>query len=149
MTGPAMAAGGCLCGAVRYELAAAPRKASCCHCSMCRRASGGAFQAYASVPRDALRWTRGEPKVYRSSPHASRGFCAECGSPLVFVYDPKPHRIAVAVGSLDKPELAAPAEHWGVESWLPWLKIDDGLPRRRTEDDPEFAVAREWAKRKA
>jgi len=116
---------------------------------MCRRASGSAFQVYASLPLAALRWTRGLPKMYRSSPHASRGFCAECGSPLVFVYDPKPKRISVAVGSFDRPELVAPAEHWGVESWLPWLTIGDDLPRRRTEDDPEFAVARQWATRKA
>jgi len=27
-----------------------------------------------------------------------------------------------------------------VESQLPWYKIDDGLPRSRTEDDPELAA---------
>jgi len=134
-------AGGCLCGAVRYALSRPPGGASCCHCSMCRRSSGGAFQVYASVPRAALRWTSGQPRIYRSSSRASRGFCPDCGSPLVFIYDPKPERIWITVASLARPDAIAPAEHWGVESWLPWLKIDDGLPRRRTDDDPNIGAA--------
>jgi hypothetical protein len=133
--------GSCLCGAVRYELQGAPSGASCCHCSMCQRASGGAFQVYASVPLAALRWTSGQPRIYRSSSWASRGFCADCGSPLVFIYDPKPERVWITVASLAHPDSLTPTEHWGVESWLPWLRIDDGLPRRRTDDAPTIATA--------
>jgi hypothetical protein len=32
--------GGCLCGAVRYELRSPLRPVVACHCKMCRRASG-------------------------------------------------------------------------------------------------------------
>ncbi len=41
-----MITGGCLCGAVRYEIDAdqLADDASYCHCSMCRRWSGSAFK---------------------------------------------------------------------------------------------------------
>lgn len=147
MTAPAT--GGCLCGAVRYELAEAPRKASYCHCTMCRRASGGAFQVYVRVRPGQLRWVRGEPKTYRSSPQAVRDFCAECGAPLLFRYDHHPERIGLTVSSLDHPQDVTPVRHEGVESWLPWLKIDDGLPRGRTEVGPELAALQQQSKKKA
>jgi hypothetical protein len=31
---------------------------------------------------------------------------------------------------------------WGVESQIPWLTIDNGLPRKRTEEDAEFVAAK-------
>jgi hypothetical protein len=34
-----------------------------------------------------------------------------------------------------------PKAHWGVESQVPWLTIDDDLPHMRTEDDPDFVAA--------
>ncbi len=42
------------------------------------------------------------------------------------------------MGSLDIPEDVPPKEHYGIESQVLWLTIDDGLPRKRTEDDPRF-----------
>jgi hypothetical protein len=33
-----------------------------------------------------------------------------------------------------------PESHLCVESQLPWYKIDDDLPRMRTEDYPELAA---------
>ena len=47
------------------------------------------------------------------------------------------------IGSLDHPEVFPPKSHSGIESQLPWLKIDDGLPRWTTEDDPYFIAATE------
>ena len=35
--------GGCLCGAVRYEAAEAPRRIGYCHCRMCQKAGGAPF----------------------------------------------------------------------------------------------------------
>ena len=137
--------GGCLCGAVRYESSEAPVDVSYCHCRMCQRSSGNAFGMFASFRRDAFRFTRGEPKLYKSSAFAERGFCAECGTPLIFWYltpGPLSEEIGVSLGSLDHPEDASPKSHWGIESQMPWLTIDDGLPRKRTEEDPEYIKAR-------
>jgi hypothetical protein len=36
---------------------------------------------------------------------------------------------SVVAGSLDRPENLKPECHTNTTSWLPWLKMDDGLPR--------------------
>ena len=131
-------AGGCQCGAVRYESSAPPIRPSLCHCRMCQMAYGNVFGALVSFPWQSFRFTAGAPKLYRSSKIALRGFCAACGTPLAFADDAEPEQVAVTIGSLDHPEIAPPVVHWGVESWVPWLRMDDGLPRLRAEDDSEF-----------
>jgi len=138
MAAQAKASGGCLCGAVRYESSVAPSDASYCHCRMCQQSVGNAFAIYADFPTAAFRFVAGAPKVYRSSPFAERGFCADCGTPLTFQYVARPERISVTHGSLDDPAAYPPQRHEGVEGWLSWLKMNDGLPHETTEQDPEF-----------
>ena len=121
--------GGCLCGAVRYRAAAEPLRAVICHCGMCRRASGAAFLTFVHFPVDGFAWTRGAPTRYRSSPAAERGFCARCGSPLTMHETVLDDRVQVTLGSLDRPEDIRPDDHVWTESQLPWLRIEDDLPR--------------------
>jgi len=52
--------GGCLCGAVRYELTQAPVWAHSCHCSRCRKATGAAFAPNLFFELDAIRYLQGE-----------------------------------------------------------------------------------------
>jgi hypothetical protein len=132
--------GGCLCGAVRYAATAAPSDVSYCHCRMCQQHFGNPVGVYASFPDHQVRFTKGTPKNYRSSEFGQRGFCADCGTPLTYTYVRRPEQISVSVGSLDHPERFPPSVHWGIEGQVPWLHIDDGLPRRHTDDDPEMAV---------
>jgi hypothetical protein len=125
--------GGCQCGAVRYQLLTPPEHACICHCRMCQRASGQPFMAFASVRREDLRWTHGQPSTFVSSNIAERNFCNACGTPLTW------HRvasgsIAVTIGSLDAPEAARPVEQFGIESRLPWTGELGGLPAKCTED---------------
>src|SRR5438094_273119 len=47
--------GGCLCGAVRYEIEGKLRHITHCHCGMCRKAHGAAFATYASLARRRFR----------------------------------------------------------------------------------------------
>jgi hypothetical protein len=54
--GTAMTEGSCLCGAVRYTVAAPFGAATACHCGQCRRQSGH-FWASADVPKAALALT--------------------------------------------------------------------------------------------
>ena len=79
--------GGCLCGAVRYEIDGADPAIDICHCSMCRR-QGGHVQAALEVPRAHFRWTREDGLAwYRSSGHGRRPFCSRCGSALGYEED--------------------------------------------------------------
>lgn len=133
--------GGCQCGAVRYEISGALVNPHICHCRMCQKAFGNFFAALVGTKKAALRWSTGEPGFFRSSSVVSRGFCRDCGTPLSFAYDHSDH-IAVSIGSLDSPELAVPANQFGVEARLPAFEILHTLPGTRTEDDvpPEMMV---------
>lgn len=127
-----MIQGQCLCGEVRYEAHGEPFNATLCHCTDCRKASGAPALAWFSVPTDALRWTAGRPRLYRSSSAAVRGFCAACGTTLTWQSDEWPDEIDVTIASLDDPEALPPADHTFVRSRLGWIKVCDGLPEYET-----------------
>lgn len=126
--------GGCQCGALRYRLLMQPERVHYCHCRMCQRAVGNVFATLAPVRKDQLEWLKGAPAFFASSSLARRGFCPGCGTPLSFDYHHS-QWICVTVGSLDEPWRAPPTIHYGVESQVHWLEIDDTLPREQTERD--------------
>ena len=128
--------GGCLCGAVRYEANQLPVRSACCHCRMCQKALGAAFLSGVDFLIDAVRYTTGAPKFYKSSDIAERGFCAECGTSIA--YQIRPDFVdwtLILTATLDDPNAFPPIAHYGVESQLHWLKLDDGLPRTEYNDD--------------
>ena len=135
--------GRCLCGEVRFQISEQPIEIVFCHCRMCQRSSGAQIGAGAMFTREALRFTRGAPKYYKSSPIAERGFCANCGSSLTYrpLVPQWSDWIDVDVASLDSPEDFAPTWHLGVESQMPWADINDDLPRVRCEDSPALVEA--------
>src|SRR5580765_6540261 len=55
--------GGCMCGAVRYELKSEPFDCGWCHCRTCQLTSGAPAMVFASVPDGGLVWTKGGEKV--------------------------------------------------------------------------------------
>jgi len=130
--------GGCLCKAVRYEVDANLDEAFYCHCKTCQKTSGSPAAVGVLVKLETLKFTAEDPKIFQSSPFATRSFCQHCGSRIAWVSPEKEDWTAVFVGSLDHPERVVPSEHIGVESQLPWYEIADGLPRIRTEDDPDL-----------
>lgn len=74
--------GGCLCGAVRFTLHETPAQIDVCHCSMCRKFSGGIELGVDTNP-DKIDWQGEENiQVYKSSEWAERSFCRICGSGL-------------------------------------------------------------------
>jgi hypothetical protein len=120
--------GGCLCGAVRYRLAAPLRPIVACHCGQCRRWHGH-FGAYTAVPADALvLLSDSELAWYRSSPEAARGFCRACGSSLFWRADGRDY-VAVAAGSLDDAGHLRLAAHIFVADKAAYYELADGLPQ--------------------
>ncbi len=126
-----MLRGGCLCGAIRYEIDGALGAMTHCHCAMCRKAHGAAFATYASVLLRDFRFDRGEDQRerYRSSPEVDRAFCKRCGSNLLFLYRPDPERVEVAVGTLDGDPGRRPEAHIFTASKAPWFELRDDLPQ--------------------
>ena len=124
--------GGCQCGTVRFRIEGALTEASVCHCRMCQKAFGAFYAPLVSVRGANLVWTRGEPKKFQSSNAVSRGFCAECGTPLTYE---APDGIALAIGAFDDPSSLAPQVQWGVEAKLPFVDDIPTLPQRDTLSD--------------
>ncbi len=145
--------GGCLCGEVRYRINEPSIDTNYCHCRMCQKFSGAPVVAATAFPREAVVLTQGNPKYfevtrehaafYKSSLIAERGFCPNCGSSLF--YRPLVQRwtnwVVVFTASLDNPEDFGPGWHLGVESQMPWLKIQDDLARLRCKDSPGLVAA--------
>jgi hypothetical protein len=125
--------GGCQCGAIRYRATGKPLLAAICHCTMCRRAHAAPAVAWAMFREGQVVFLAGAPTTYASSPGARRGFCAACGSQISFTAHYIPGLIDLTIGSLDHPELVAPALHYWDGERLPWVHFADDLPKY-----PEF-----------
>ena len=105
--------GGCLCGAVRFEVMGKPYRIGICHCRDCRKHHGALFHASAIFPEEAVTVT-GETGEY-----AGRHFCPRCGST---VFGRSGDEVEVNLGSLDEPDQFQPTyELWTIrrEAWLP------------------------------
>ena len=133
----ASATGGCLCGAVRYEILGEMRGIVNCHCSKCRRFHGN-FGAYTSielknlafVEKRGLKWYR---SITDETPNVHRGFCVECGSSL-FWHPRGQELIAVAAGSLDTPTDLTTIGHVWVSQISDYYEIHDDLPQLSAEE---------------
>lgn len=74
--------GTCLCGAIQLAVTLDDTRVSACHCSMCRKWSGGPLLvAHSTQP---LQFSGAQPAVYDSSDWAQRGFCPSCGTHLFY-----------------------------------------------------------------
>ncbi len=120
--------GGCQCGAVRYRIEKLGR-ATICHCRMCQKAFGAFYGPL--VTGHGLTYTRGEPSWFSSSNKVRRGFCAACGTPLIYDWGGEPE---VAIGTLDDPNLAPPVLQLNLADKLPFVDGLGALPVR--PDDP-------------
>jgi hypothetical protein len=124
--------GGCLCGAVRYEIAGELRGIVNCHCSKCRRFHGSigaytsiGFENLALIEQRGLKWFKSEMD---ETPNVHRGFCSECGSSLF--WHPRDQKyIAVAAGSLDEPIALEVIGHVWTSQMSGYYKILDDLPQ--------------------
>lgn len=124
-----MLTGGCYCGAIRYEASGALIHRAICHCTVCRRTTGAPCVAWFTVRLDSFSLRSGEPASFRSSQPGTRSFCATCGTQLTFVDDDLGAEIDITTASLDDPALVPPEAHIFTASAIPWLVLDDHLPR--------------------
>src|SRR4051812_8561624 len=93
--------GGCLCGAVRYVARGAPVNSRVCHCRLCQRAIGAAFNARVLYRQPDVD-IRGDVTSFSSSAALRRGFCARCGTTLFAMRDAQ-GLMAITTGTLDDP----------------------------------------------
>jgi len=125
--------GGCLCGAVRYEVTEPLVSASYCHCTRCQRRTGTAASAQARVAPGALRLTSGAELVREWVPPDAgwpKAFCSACGGALWSRSGDEPPIHSVRLGTFDDDPGIRPQFRQFVAYAVPWEPIpDDGLPR--------------------
>lgn len=122
--------GGCLCGAVRFEIDGAFERFFLCHCSYCRKDTGSAHAANLFSRTAKLTWLAGEERIttYRvpETRHA-KSFCAICGSAL-----PRHEgtgALIVPAGSLESPLPIRPDAHIFTASRADWDHALETVPQ--------------------
>jgi len=125
---PTTTSGGCLCGAVTFEVRGSLRNVVACHCEQCRRTHGH-FAAYSQcLTRDLLLTEQRGLKWYQSSDKARRGFCRECGASL-FWQPADALQTSVSAGSLDQPSGLKLVGHIFCHDSADYYTVDDNLPQ--------------------
>ena len=133
--------GGCLCGKVRFEIAAdKPLGVRQCWCRVCQYLGAGAGTVNAIFAKESVSVT-GEVSVYASTADSGsamrRTFCPACGTALFSEAEPRPHQIIVRVGALDDRELAKPAGVIWTRSAPSWASFDPELPQTEGQPAPK------------
>lgn len=122
--------GGCLCGAIRYEIDPPFERMLHCHCSRCRKSTGTAHATNLAITPAQLRWIAGEDRITRfelpNTAAFGKWFCSQCGSPVPRVS--RSGRTIVPAGSLDDDPPLQPSAHIFWSSRAAWDCPSDGLP---------------------
>ncbi|HUD95413.1 GFA family protein [Sphingobium sp.] len=100
MTEVVRQSGQCLCGAVRFDAVIARTEMGACHCTMCRRWTGGIFLSVEC--REVVLADSDTLGVYASSEWGERCFCKSCGSSLIWRSKDGAH-VAVSVQAFADP----------------------------------------------
>ncbi len=137
-----MLSGGCLCGAVRYEIDGEPVIVAHCHCTDCQKMSGAGHTTGAMFAADGVR-VSGEVREFRlesgKESEVTRSFCPRCGSPLFGRNSRMPDYLTVTAGTLDEPDRLTPEVAIFSRSKRSWDAIDAALPL--FESQPEWKPA--------
>jgi hypothetical protein len=122
--------GGCFCHAVRYRFVDV-FDCGYCYCSICRRMSGAPVITWVNTPSRGFAVIKGSVRFVRSSERYRRSFCVECGTQMwTESIEPKDwDLVSVHHGTIDRAAEIEPAVHLCFADRLPWLRIDDQLPK--------------------
>ena len=137
-------AGGCGCGAVRFEVDRRLLSASYCHCMRCQRRTGTAASANARAESGSVRIVAGPDALRSWTPDGGREkvFCARCGSALFSCEPGSKDYTGVRLGAIDGDPGIRPQTRQFVAYAACWEEIpDDGLPRY-PEARPGYAEGR-------
>lgn len=119
--------GGCVCGAVRYQLKASPLTIYNCHCKDCQRFSGAGWSMSMLVSDSDFELMSGDLKQYDRKADSGNvivmNFCAHCHG-WMWNDPPAPGIKVVRAGTLDDIDWAAPVGNIWTDSKAAWAPID-------------------------
>src|SRR5262245_55671582 len=127
-----MIEGSCLCKGIRFRIVGRHSEISMCHCSLCRKTTGGGAASEITVDGNGFVWLAGQELVAEGPKHA---FCRICGCHAP--YGPANGNMNVPVGALDAAPAIAVGRHIYIDSKAAWDMIgDDGALRYPENGDP-------------
>jgi hypothetical protein len=122
--------GGCLCGALRFEVDGEPLFQGYCFCTDCKKASGSGFVPFMGFAASGVRIS-GRTQQYRCvsfrGGESVRNFCPTCGG-LVFggiVGEDEQH--TVYAGALDDPSSFEPSVAIFGRDKPDWVVLPEGI----------------------
>ena len=124
--------GSCHCGAVKFEVDGLFLAMTYCHCTTCKKLSGGVGTANGRVHSDAVNILEGEEllRTYQPEEGTAKTFCSVCGSNLFGGGWPESDAASVRLSAIDSPLDSRPSKHIYVRSVASWETLpDDGLER--------------------
>ena len=124
--------GSCLCGGVRFELTGEFEPRTFCHCTSCKRLSGGVGTANGWAPTDSIRIVAGSDllRTFQPEEGSAKTFCSVCGANLFGGGWPESESTSVRLPAIDTAFEGRPSRHIFTRSLAPWETLpDDGLER--------------------
>jgi hypothetical protein len=132
-------AGGCLCGAVRFRITAAPVATRLCWCRTCQYIAAGNATVNVVVPTEALH-VQGATTNFQNTADSGNGmqrrFCPACGTHLFSNSGGRPHLTVVRAGAFDDPDIADPTAAIWVDSAPRWACIAEDLEQFPVQPPP-------------
>jgi hypothetical protein len=124
--------GGCLCGAVRFEIRTEqPLVAGHCYCLDCRKSSGTAHCTHVVAPAADFVVTGTTTSYERAADSGNvvaRHFCPTCGSPVYSTNDGMPGLVFLRASCLDDPDAVTPQMSVYASRAPGWDAVDPDLP---------------------
>ena len=124
-------AGGCACGAVRYEIDGEPMFQNDCQCRDCQRRSGTGHGSYLTFAREGVKLDGKAAQwdiVGDSGNVKTHAFCSACGAPVYLTFAAMPEVFTVHAASLDEPGRYRPQAVTYAVRGHAWDRLDPALP---------------------
>ncbi len=124
--------GTCQCGGVRIAVTVPFLRVTSCHCTTCKKISGGGGTASGRARTSDVRILEGRELIttYQPDEGSAKSFCSRCGTNLFGGGWPDTEFTSVRLSALDEPFEGPLEAHSYVRSLAPWETLpDDGAER--------------------
>ena len=126
-----MQTGGCLCGNIQYEFDSSKViSAHHCHCKDCQKSTGSGKATIVMIPEENIS-VNGNLKFYTvtgtAGSHISRGFCQDCGSPVLSFVEENPAIKFIKAGTMDDSSWLAIASNFWSSTAQSWSSPQEGI----------------------
>lgn len=121
--------GRCICNDIELVIDETPSVSAECYCGQCQKTCGGVAASVLIFPSQAVNITKGELRFHEtladSGNKIARGFCPNCGTPILSKLEHKSDIVIVKLGAIDKPERFRPTVIFWTSEAHDWNKFPD------------------------